>query len=515
MYVQTHTAVLHGVEALPVDVQCHAESGLPKITLTGLPDSAVREGISRVFSAARLSGFDMRFTKRITINFVPSDLRKSGSAFDLPIALCMLAARGELDPQVLANTLMFGELGLDGELLAARGVLSLASEAKAPLTQIMVPLPNLAEARASSQVSIVAPATLKEAVEHLSGEAPLTVYDPQPLDEIVSHASLRSQEASDMRDVRGQLLARRALEVAAAGGHNLLFIGPPGAGKTLLARCLPGILPPLDSAERLEASRIHSVAGLLCDQQPLLVDRPFRAPHATISDAGLIGSGRPPHIGEISLAHRGVLFLDEFPEFGRRVIEQLRQPLEDGEVLVSRASLRVHLPSRFMLVAAMNPCPCGNLGDPRRMCRCSEQAIERYRGRISGPILDRIDLHVELPSLPYSELMDAPAGEPSAVVRERVVRARVQQQNRYREHDELHDNAGLKRRHLNQWCQCDERGSALLADAAGRLALSARAMDRVLRVARTLADLGGEARIGVDHVAEALSLRCLDRSITG
>ncbi len=523
MFATVDSAALCGVDAVPVRVECHVAQGLPRVLITGLPDNAIREAVPRIVSAAKLSGIDFRLTRRIVVNLVPGDLRKSGSSFDLPIALGILAAMGECPPEALEGRLVLGELALDGRIEPVRGVLSLVAAAGKGTREMIVPEPNVQEALAGSRIKVVAPGNLSGALDHIRGRKELaarpaelkvpTGDDTPAAGEVggvhKSGAGLAGSLA-DLADVRGQALARRALEVAAAGGHNLLMIGSPGSGKTLLARCLPGILPCMVRGERLETSRIHSVAGLLPPGSGLLNRRPFRAPHATISDAGLIGSGRFPHVGEISLAHRGVLFLDEFPEFRRGILEQLRQPLEDGRVLVSRAGFRLLLPSDFMLVAAMNPCPCGYLGDPLRACRCGEAQVAKYRGRVSGPILDRIDLHVELPGLLPDELLEGVDAECSDSVRRRVGLARGRQRERYREVSGLHDNAGLARAGVRRWCRPDAECLGLLRRAAERHRLSARAMDRVLRVARTVADLEASDELRTPHLAEALQLRCPD-----
>jgi len=499
-YTQVWTAVLAGVEAQGVRVECHAAPGLPKIVLTGLPDKAIQEAVPRIFSAARLSDLPISLSQRIVVNLVPGDLRKSGSAFDLPIAIGLLAAVGLRPAEGLDRTLVLGELGLDGRLEPVRGVLALVGVGQGLADRVLVPAENLAEARAGCDLPLAAAATLKEALDWMgrdTGEWRAAAPPPAAEDRGFS---------LDLAHVRGQGQARRALEIAAAGGHNLLLVGSPGSGKTLLARCLPGILPPFSPAERLEATRIHSIAGLLPPRHGLLARRPFRAPHATISDAGLIGSGRPPHVGEVSLAHRGVLFLDELPQFRRTTLEQLRQPLEDGRVLISRAALRVELPSRFTLVAAMNPCPCGMLGDPRRHCRCPELERRRYAGRISGPVLDRIDLQVAVPALPPEDLLAEEAAEGSEAVAARVASARERQGRRYAGSGRQ-ANADLEGAEIRACCRLGERESRLLGAAIGRESLSGRSVDRLLKVARTVADLEGREEIGSGDLAEALLLR--------
>jgi magnesium chelatase family protein len=493
------TAAVFGVEAQPVDVEVDVSFGLPSFTMVGLPDASVRESRDRVRSAIRNSGYEFP-SHRITVNLAPADLRKAGASFDLPIALGILAAQGIVERRHVADLVLLGELSLDGTIHATRGVLPIAAAAKRDgLKGLLLPDANAGEASVVDGLGVLPVASLTEAVQVLNQPGSV-----RPVPPCATVAPLPA--GPDLADVRGQLLARRALEIAAAGGHNLLLVGPPGAGKTMMARRTPGLLPPLAFEEAIEATAVHSVAGLLAPGTGLLVARPFRAPHHTISDAALVGGGSQPRPGEVSLAHHGVLFLDELLEFNRRVLEVLRQPLEEGRVTIARAARTAVFPARFMLIAAMNPCPCGYLGDTNRQCRCTPLQVARYRGRLSGPLRDRIDLTVDVPALPPDAIAGTGGGEVSGDVRARVVAARDRQRARERSTG-VRINAELTPSSLARCAPLDGRGTRLLARAVEQLQLSARGYDRVRKVARTIADLAGSDAISVDHVAEGLQFR--------
>lgn len=506
MLTKVWSAATYGIDAVRIIVEVDVVgAAVPGFTMVGLPDTAVRESYSRVKAALLNCGLEWPFTKQITVNLSPADVKKQGSGFDLPIAMGVLRACGHITEEQLAGRIFLGELSLDGTLAPIRGALAVSASFSQDegVREVIVPVENGREAAAVKSVRVVAVRHLPALIDHLRGESVVEPSSSEELATVLDHA--------DFAEVRGQAQAKRAIEVAAAGGHNVMMIGPPGSGKTMLARRIPSVLPRLSMREAIETTKIHSVAGTLPKGGGLMRTRPFRAPHHTISNAGLVGGGSNPKPGEVSLAHNGVLFLDELPEFRRDVLEVLRQPLEDRHVTISRASISLTFPSRFTLAAALNPCPCGYHNDSAHECVCTVQQMTRYLSKISGPLLDRIDLQIEVPALTVSEIGSTESGEPSETIRARVERARAIQSERFAR-STIESNGEMTTRHLRRHCQLDESSRSRLEGAVKKLGLSARAYDRILKVARTIADLSGEESIGSEHVAEAVQYRALDRA---
>jgi len=510
MLARINSAAVLGIDAYPVQVEVDISRGLRAFTTVGLPDAAVRESKERVESAIRNSGFEFPL-ERITVNLAPADVRKEGPSFDLPIALGILVATGQVSIEDLDDVVLVGELSLDGHLRRVTGALPVALGARSWNYRALIVAPgNGKEAAVVDDFEVYTAENLYDCVCLL--EQGLMA---EPVRVTQEDLNLEAPDyAVDFGEVKGQQHVKRALEVAAAGGHNVIMIGPPGAGKTMLARRMPTILPPMDLAEALEVTKLYSVAGLLGRQTALVTTRPFRHPHHTVSTAGLVGGGTVPKPGEISLGHNGVLFLDELPEFRRDALEVLRQPLEDGMVTIARAQQTLTFPANFQLIASMNPCPCGYYTDPVKQCTCSPGEISRYRKRISGPLLDRIDIHIEVPRLTPDELFQREPGEPSAAVRERVLRARQAQRERFADTD-IHANAQMSARAMRQFCPLSDEVEALLRTAIDQFALSARAHDRIIKLARTIADLDGKESVEIPHIAEAVQYRSLDRKLWG
>jgi len=507
MLAKVLSSAIIGIEAVMVEVEVDIASGLPAYTTVGLPEAAVKESRERVKAAISNSGYTFP-DDRITVNLAPADIKKEGTGFDLPMALGILTATRLIPQEAVARYLVMGELSLDGRVKPVRGSLPMALEAaRRKQAGVIVPRENSNEAAVVDGIRVIPVSTFSQVVEFLRG---MIAIEPVRTD-VAAIFDTRVVSGDDFAEVMGQELVKRALEVAAAGGHNLLMVGPPGSGKTMLARRLPGILPPMALAEAIETTKVYSVVGMLQKSQALVTRRPFRSPHHTISDAGLIGGGHIPRPGEVSLAHNGVLFLDELAEYKKHVLEVLRQPLEDKTVTISRAASTLTYPSSFMFVAAMNPCPCGFLSDPKHACRCTGTQIHRYRAKISGPLLDRIDIHIEVPAVPYRDLMGKVKAEPSVAIQKRVAIAHRIQARRF-QRARIFCNAQMGSRHIRTHCLVDPESRRLLETAVDKLGLSARAYNRILKIARTLSDLAGREHIGADQIAEAIQYRTLDRA---